>query len=327
MTETTDTLRQMHLVEIARRPTTAVVASTARFIDRVTDAVGARPLSDHLWLDLRAGGSDGFHLVRITDENDVIAIAQISATNEGASLEIVVDPALDAATADRVHDDAAMTAIDSFRRAGGGRLTWWLDDPEPRVLELAAGVGIEPVRSLHEMRRPLPHDRHATIATRPFLPGTDDAEWIQVNNRAFAGHGEQGGWTPDVLRLRMDEPWFDPEGFRIHERDGRIAGFCWTKLHTELDPVVGEIYVIAVDPDFHGEGLGTELTLAGLDSITARGVMVANLYVDAGNTPAVALYDRLGFEIHRTRIACEGELSATGPESDATLAATPPEDR
>jgi mycothiol synthase len=305
----------MHLVEIIRRPDTAELATTTAFVDRITDALGARPLSDHLWLDLQAGGSDGFHLIRIHDESGQLAIAQISAANDASSLEVVVDPTLDPDRRRHVHDDAATTAIDAFRRAGGGRLFWWLDDPDEDLLDLASRAGLEPVRSLHEMRRPLPLDRRADVATRSFRPGIDDDEWVRVNNRAFAGHGEQGGWTTATLALRLAEPWFDPEGFRIHERDGRIAAFCWTKLHDELDPVVGEIYVIAVDPDFHGTGLGTQLTLAGLDSIADRGVTVANLYVDADNTAAVALYDRLGFTIHRTRTACAGDLHPTPTET------------
>ena len=52
----------------------------------------------------------------------------------------------------------------------------------------------------------------------------------------------------------MREPWFDPDGFRLHERDGRLAAFCWTKVTTTSASC--EIYVIAVDPDFHGLGLG-----------------------------------------------------------------------
>jgi mycothiol synthase len=308
----------VHLVETIRRPGPGEVETTIAFVERVSSQLGARPLSDHLWLDLRAGGSDGFHLVRIHDEHGLVAVAQISAANESSSLEVVVEQELDAARRQQVHDDVATTAIDAFRRSGGGRLFWWLDDPDDQIIELAAQHGIEPVRTLYEMRRPLPHDRRSSVETRSFRPGVDDDDWLRVNNRAFAEHGEQGGWTHDTLVRRMAEPWFDPDGFRIHERDGHIAAFCWTKLHDELDPVVGEIYVIAVDPDHLGTGLGTQLTLAGLDSISDRGVSVANLYVDADNTAAVGLYDRLGFTIHRTRIAYAADLEAAGGRAHDT---------
>ena len=300
----------MRVVEVYRSPTVEQSELMVELVERVTAAKGERPLSDHLWLDLRAGGAEGFTAVTVTDESGPIAYAQISATNDSSSLEAFTVPGL--IDARRVLDDAAETALDAFTRNGGGQLFWWVDDPTDADRAFADAHGFRPVRGLHEMRRSLPLDRHATVTTRSFRPGDDDEAWLNVNNRAFAGHGEQGGWTHDVLRLRIAEPWFDPAGFRIHEIDGRLAAFCWTKLHHEVDPVIGEIYVIAVDPDFHGRGLGKQLTLAGLDSIAGRGITEANLYVDADNTAAVGLYEALGFSIHRTRQAYAGNFSLPG---------------
>jgi mycothiol synthase len=296
----------MRLVEIVRHPTGAERDLLVRFVDDVTAATGARPLSDHLWLDLTGGDGDAFLAVRVADPTGTIALAQISATHASSTLEAVVHPAVP--DADAVREDAVDTAIDAFLAGGGGDLSWWVDDPTDRDRDLAAGYGLAPVRRLHEMRRPLPHDERATVPTRAFQPGRDADEWLAVNNRAFAGHGEQGGWTRDTLALRMAEPWFDPDGFRLHEREGRLAAFCWTKLHHDQDPVLGEIYVIAVDPDFHGLGLGTQLTLAGLDAIADRGVTVAGLFVDADNEAAIGLYRGLGFTLHRTRQAFAGTV-------------------
>ena len=49
----------------------------------------------------------------------------------------------------------------------------------------------------------------------------------------------------------------------------------------------GEIYVIGVDPDFQGLGLGPQLTLAGLDHLWRTGISEALLYVAGENTAAL----------------------------------------
>lgn len=171
----------------------------------------------------------------------------------------------------------------------------------------AALAGMHQVRELLQLRRSLPlpaelRPRGATsYTTRAFEPGRDDAAWLEVNNRAFAWHPEQGGWTVDVLRDRQREPWFDPDGFLLADVDGRLAGFCWTKVHRDTEPVLGEIFVIAVDPDVHKGGLGRFLCVAGLDWLAAQGITTAMLYVEADNAPARGLYDSLGFTVHHAK--------------------------
>ena len=118
---------------------------------------------------------------------------------------------------------------------------------------------------------------------------------MTTNNRAFASHPEQGHWDLATLLEREREPWFDPEGFLVLEVDGRVAGSCWTKVHAQADPPMGEIYVISVDPDFHGRGWGRALTLAGLDWLGGQGLTVGMLYVDADNVAASTMYRSMGF--------------------------------
>jgi mycothiol synthase len=196
-------------------------------------------------------------------------------------------------------------------RGAGDTPRWWVHGVLPVHEATAAEAGLVPVRSLFQMRRPLPLDVTTDLVTRPFRPGEDDQAWLDVNNRAFAWHPDQGGWSHDVLAGRMAEPWFDPDGFLLHERDGRLAGFCWTKIHpaADDDPALGEIYVIAVDPDFVGLGLGRDLTVAGLQHLASVGLGVGMLYVESDNAPAVGLYEKLGFTTHQTDTAFEPPTS------------------
>jgi mycothiol synthase len=185
-----------------------------------------------------------------------------------------------------------------------GALHLWAMQAGPADDALARRHGFTPERDLLQMRVPLPLppavvDATRPVVTRPFVPGQDDEAWLWTNNRAFAGHPEQGSWTLDQLRDRLAADWVDLDGFLVaDDPDGvGLLGSCWTKIHQDRTPILGEIYIIAVDPAHHGHGWGRALTVAGLQFMAGSGVPVGMLYADATNVSAVALYRALGFTV------------------------------
>jgi mycothiol synthase len=292
------------MVTLTTTTTGAVGDDVHRLLDEVAAADGRYPLSDHMRLELVNGTASG--AVMVHDGDQLVGYAQLATLPETRSIELVVAPPH--------RDDPAVrgsllsAALEMVSAGGGGPVQWWAFDASDVDRQAATAAGLAPSRTLLQLRRPLPTGLAVEVDTRPFVTGRDEEAFLAVNNRAFAGHPEQGGWTIDVLRQREREPWFDPAGFLLHERDGRLAAFCWTKLHDTPDGRVGEIYVIAVDPDFQGLGLGRQLTLAGLDAIARHGVTTGMLYVDAANTAARGMYERLGFHTHRTDVAFTGML-------------------
>jgi mycothiol synthase len=301
----------MPRLEVKRQMDAADIAVVQELLAAAERADDHEALGDHAWLDLVQGGRAGFAgLVAWEPGHDhPVAYAQVSRGNDSWGLELVIHPH-HRYEALSIGAQLLRTALDVVASEGGGHVHWWVFEPTEAHEELAASIGLRPGRKLHQMRVPLPVDESAAVPTRPFEVGRDEEAWLRVNNRAFAGHPEQGGWDLDTLLAREKEPWFDPAGFLLHERDGRLAAFCWTKVHDEHDPVLGEIYVIAVDPDFHGLGLGRALTVSGLQSLAARGVPAGMLYVDDDNDVALSLYRSIGFTDHHCDRAFVGDVPA-----------------
>ena len=182
--------------------------------------------------------------------------------------------------------------------------------------------GFAPVRVLYKMVLPLDAQTREDLVEQSdarVLPenlrirtytDADEFPWLRVNAAAFAHHPEQGKLTFADLRERTGSDWFRPEGFFIaseKEDDAAIAAFTWTKIPVgqptgELSPS-GEIYVVGVNPQSQGGGLGRTLTLRALAYLALatdeRGepLHAIDLYVDADNEPAYALYTSLGFGV------------------------------
>ena len=80
----------------------------------------------------------------------------------------------------------------------------------------------------------------------------------------------------------------------VCESDGAVAGFVAVYRR---QPTFGEIYMIAVDPDFQRQNVGGFLTEHAETWMREQGVLVAMVETggDAGHAPARRLYEARGF--------------------------------
>ncbi len=136
-------------------------------------------------------------------------------------------------------------------------------------------------------------------------PGTRDEveqKWLEANNEAFHWHPEQGGWDRSRLAQAQKASWFrDTDVLFLWEGDS-LAGFHWVKVHT---PELREVYVVGLAAAFRGRGLGDPLTRLGLRHMVAAGAGRVILYVEADNDPAVAAYEKLGFDVVERHVVYE----------------------
>jgi mycothiol synthase len=263
--------------------------------DLAAECDGHRPIGEHKYLDLIQPDPDG--VTGIVAELDSTPIAYVAIGHLPETNTCAMELALHPMHRDRATMETMIAAgVDRVRTICGSAVRIWAF--QPHLAAVLEQMGFEEERELRQLRRPLPPDLDPRfqpgVEVKGFVQGRDEEPLLAVNNRAFAGHPENGRWTIDVLEDRMRQPWFSAAGVRMAWVRGTLAGFCWTKRH---DDSLGEIYIIAVDPEFQGHGLGRALVTEGMSHMSDGGLTSVMLYVDADNRAGLSLYEQLGFRL------------------------------
>jgi mycothiol synthase len=289
-------------------------------IEAATRIEGHRPVGEHKYSHLAVGARDWVGVLAY-EQARLVGYAHTRWNPPGGrprmAVELVVHP-------DWYDRDVARRLLEETRavlaRAGGGLLYLWVHRVEDARQTLAARMGFAVQRQLAFMTRRLDRRPDAVppdgVTLRPYRPEVDDAEFLRVNNAAFAGHPENGGWGVAEFADRRRRDWFDADGLIMAWRGHELLGFHWTKWHghdSEEVPAhqpVGEVYVLAVHPDAHGIGLGRALLAAGLAHLFDRGCRLAVLYVDCSSTGALRLYQSVGFAVEYREVCYEQAVAA-----------------
>lgn len=251
---------------------------------------GVAPFNEATLLALRNRDSARVLVLRTTPDGALIGAAYASGD---APVEVVVDPA-------HRRMGIGRSIVDEL--LADGESEFWAHGDLPAAQALAASAGLDVGRTLLALRLNLVDPPTEIvpdgISLRTYRADDLDAI-VAVNARAFASHPEQGSMDRADFERRASSNWFDPAGLFVAERDGRIVGFHWTKIEgLPEEELRGEVYVVGIDPDAQGGGLGKALTARGLRHMYESGLRIVDLYVEGDNSPALAVYEGLGFRPH-----------------------------
>lgn len=131
------------------------------------------------------------------------------------------------------------------------------------------------------------------LSLRAWAPVFDSLEKVMGADvfQAFYADGWRAGQRKAVETVCTDENlhvWVAVE-------DGSVVGFVAVSLRAEDS--MGEIYMLAVDPESQRHGIGMALTRYALDWMTEAGMSIAMVETggDPGHAPARSVYENTGF--------------------------------
>lgn len=157
----------------------------------------------------------------------------------------------------------------------------------------------------------LPEISKIASRCRSLEPG-EEGRLTQLQNRSFAGTWGFNANTIEEVTYRVNLPNSSGNDiFLIFDSDNPV-GYCWTRIEVWKKQApcegTGRIYMLGVDPDYRGRGLGRQLLLAGLSYLRNKSFRIAVLTVDSENKAARALYGSVGFKLWKSSLWYEKRL-------------------
>ena len=95
-------------------------------------------------------------------------------------------------------------------------------------------------------------------------------------------------WSEKSVASELDNRW---ALWLVAVEEERVAGYIGSQ--TSIDET--DVMNVAVHPDFRRGGIAESLIIRLVDELKMRGSHALMLEVRASNTPAIALYEKLGF--------------------------------
>ncbi|NGN65782.1 GNAT family N-acetyltransferase [Streptomyces sp. A7024] len=200
---------------------------------------------------------------------------------------------------------AALAAEEVLRGWGCGRVEISVQAGEDAGLRLATALGyVERSRnmikqlpatppSLPEGSRPRPMTRAEYQAWAAAAAGTYAQDWIDRGVPAAEARAKAERDHAESLPDGLDTPGVH---LGVLEHDGAVVGILWIDPGGAKESGVRWVYDVEVREEHRGRGHGRTLMLVAEQVALAAGADRLRLNVFAGNTPALKLYESLGYE-------------------------------
>ncbi|MFE9042132.1 GNAT family N-acetyltransferase [Streptomyces sp. NPDC012421] len=200
---------------------------------------------------------------------------------------------------------AALAAEEVLRGWGCSEIQISVPADAGPALALARALGYtERSRNMVKELAGGPPPPPAGVETRP-MTDVEYAGWEAEARESFARSWMDRGVPEAQARAKAEASHREllPRGLatpgtaiRVAVLDGRVAGHVWTGVRV-LEPGVsaGYVYRVEVDAELRGRGYGRALMLVAERMTREAGETLLGLHVFADNTPAVRLYESLGY--------------------------------
>lgn len=124
------------------------------------------------------------------------------------------------------------------------------------------------------------------LALDKTLPKEKTEEYLRREVIGYIGRVLRKDENLGILVAKEDK---DVVGYIVVGVDkwrSEIFGFSW-----------GHIVSLAVDPSYHGRGIGSTLIASGLDWLKKKGVKYAEVLTDQNNIAAIRAYEKNNFRV------------------------------